>query len=93
MNAGDIVKFQKAWIIATGIVIETGVFPGNKDIKVMWEDGVIFTKDNISSDNVLLYLNSWIDGSYTYEEEMILDPSSTQQFSLNELHYEGEPGW
>ena len=56
-------------------------------------DGVIFTKDNISSDNVLLYLNSWIDGSYTYEEEMILDPSSTQQFSLNELHYEGEPGW
>ena len=56
-------------------------------------DGVIFTKDNISSDNVLLFLNTWMSGSFVDEEELILDPSATQQFSLNELHYAGEPGW
>ena len=44
MKVGDLVRFKKVWIVATGIVIETGVFPGNKDIKVMWEDGVIFTE-------------------------------------------------
>lgn len=44
MNVGDIVKFQKTWIVATGIIIEVGVYSGNKDIKVMWEDGVIFTE-------------------------------------------------
>ena len=44
MNAGDIVKFQKEWIIATGIIIETGAYTGNRDVKVMWEDGVIFTQ-------------------------------------------------
>jgi hypothetical protein len=44
VKVGDLVRFKKVWIVATGIVIETGVFPGNKDIKVMWEDGVIFTE-------------------------------------------------
>ena len=44
MKVGDVVKFQKTWIVATGIVIETGMFSGNRDVKVMWEDGVIFTE-------------------------------------------------
>jgi hypothetical protein len=44
MKVGDIVKFQKTWIVATGIIIEVGVYSGNRDIKVMWEDGEIFTQ-------------------------------------------------
>ena len=57
------------------------------------EDGVIFSKDGIIEKDVLLYFNAWNPGSYMNEQEMILDPSSTQEFSLNELHYQGEPGW
>jgi hypothetical protein len=44
MQVGDVVKFQKTWIVATGIIVEVGAYSGNRDIKVMWEDGVIFTE-------------------------------------------------
>ena len=55
-------------------------------------DGVMFSKDSTTSSDVLLYFNSWNTG-FTGEEELILDPSATQEYSLNELHYAGEPGW
>jgi|TARA_R110000824_G_scaffold24016_1_gene85033 hypothetical protein len=48
MKVGDIVKFRKMWIIATGLIIETGVYTGRRDVKVMWEDGEIFTENSKS---------------------------------------------
>ena len=42
MKGGDIIQFRGFKKALTGIVIETGVYSGNKDIKVMWEDGEIF---------------------------------------------------
>ena len=48
MKVGDLVRFQKVWIVATGIVVETGLFSGNRDIKVMWDDGTIFTERSSS---------------------------------------------
>jgi len=44
VNVGDLVRFQKVWIVATGIVVETGIFSGNRDVKILWEDGIIFTE-------------------------------------------------
>ena len=48
MKVGDLARFQKVWIVATGIVVETGLFSGNRDIKVMWDDGTIFTERSSS---------------------------------------------
>ena len=58
MQVGDLVKYKnlhghvvdgkfisKGW---TGIIIETGVFAGNKDIKVMWDKMGINTEDSNS---------------------------------------------
>lgn len=42
MKVGDIIQYRGFKKPLTGIVIETGVYTGNKDIKVMWEDGAIF---------------------------------------------------
>ena len=42
VKVGDIIQFRGFKKDLTGIVIETGVYTGNKDIKVMWEDGAIF---------------------------------------------------
>ena len=44
MKVGDLVRFQKVWIVATGIVVEAGIFSGNRDVKILWEDGIIFTE-------------------------------------------------
>ena len=43
MKVGDLVRPKKIWIETIGIVVETGVYAGNKSVKVMWEDGNIFT--------------------------------------------------
>ena len=43
MKIGDIVRPKKIWIEAIGIVIETGTYVGNKDVKIMWDGGEIFT--------------------------------------------------
>jgi hypothetical protein len=61
--------------------------------KFATQNGVIFTKDSITTNDVLLYFNTWNSGSFQDEQELILDPSATQEFSLSELHYAGEPGW
>ena len=47
MKVCDIIQyrgFKKKTL--TGIIIETGAYAGNKDIKVMWEDGAIFPEES-----------------------------------------------
>ncbi len=41
MKKGDLVRPKKIWIEAIGIVLETGVYTGKQDVKIMWEDGEI----------------------------------------------------
>ncbi len=36
----------------SAIVIETGVYTGNKDLKLMWEDGTVFTFNSLYLDLV-----------------------------------------
>ena len=43
MKVGDLVRPQKIWIEAIGIVVETGVYTGNRDVKIMWDCGEVFT--------------------------------------------------
>ena len=45
MKVGDLVEPKIKWTgnEFVGIVIETGVYAGNKDTKVLWEDGRILT--------------------------------------------------
>ena len=42
MKVGDIIQYPGFEKDLTGIVIETGVYTGNNDILVMWQDGEIF---------------------------------------------------
>jgi hypothetical protein len=42
MKVGDIVCFPYFKKDLLGIILETGVYTGNKDILVMWQDGEIF---------------------------------------------------
>ena len=41
MKVGDLVRPKKRWIEAIGIVLETGIYTGRQDVKIMWEDGDI----------------------------------------------------
>ena len=43
MKVGDLIRPQKVWIEAIGIVVETGSYAGNKDVKIMWDCGQVFT--------------------------------------------------
>ncbi len=50
MKIGDLVRFDfntQKWAPAgydwVGMIIETGVYVGRKDVKVMWQDGSIQT--------------------------------------------------
>ena len=42
IKKGDIIQYTGFKKPLTGIVIETGVYTGNSDILVMWQDGEIF---------------------------------------------------
>jgi|TARA_R110001583_G_scaffold73198_1_gene204037 hypothetical protein len=42
MKIGDIIQYTGFKKALTGIVIETGMYTGNNDILVMWQDGAIF---------------------------------------------------
>jgi hypothetical protein len=42
MKVGDIIQYTGFEKDLTGIIIETGVYSGNNDILVMWQDGAIF---------------------------------------------------
>ena len=52
MKVGDLVKYghhydQRAETpIRSGIIIERGVFVGRRNIKIMWDDGKIFTANS-----------------------------------------------
>lgn len=41
VQVGDLVRPKRVWIKAIGIVLETGIYTGNQDVKIMWEDGEI----------------------------------------------------
>ena len=43
MKIGDLVKHKWGTIYGLGIVIERGIYAGNKDIKALWEDGRVLT--------------------------------------------------
>jgi hypothetical protein len=49
MKSGDLVMYDtytEKWAVGVnicGIIIETGVYTGRKDVKVMWQDGSIRT--------------------------------------------------
>ena len=45
MKVGDLVEPKIKWTgnEFVGILIEAGVYTGNKDMKVLWEDGRVLT--------------------------------------------------
>jgi len=43
MQVGDLIKCPA---LRYGIIIETGVYVGRKDIKVLWSDGDIWTEQS-----------------------------------------------
>tara|TARA_R110001583_G_scaffold12612_8_gene55856 strand:- start:793 stop:960 length:168 start_codon:yes stop_codon:yes gene_type:complete len=41
VKIGDLVRPKLSWIEGIGIIIETGLYTGNADVKIMWEDGAV----------------------------------------------------
>ena len=44
MKVGDLVKFETSKSLSIGLVIETGAYVGNKDVKVCWNGKDIRTE-------------------------------------------------
>tara|TARA_B100000131_G_scaffold320565_1_gene369012 strand:- start:1058 stop:1261 length:204 start_codon:yes stop_codon:yes gene_type:complete len=44
MKVGDLVTWSWGDGKEMGVVIEVGIYTGNKDIKVFWDDSVIMTE-------------------------------------------------
>ncbi len=44
MNVGDLIKCPNRRPVRHGIIIETGVYVGRKDIRVLWSNGNIWTE-------------------------------------------------
>ena len=46
MKVGDLVKFKSHFLFGSfiGIIIETGAYTGNKDVKVFWNGEDIYTE-------------------------------------------------
>jgi len=44
MKVGDLVKFETSISLSIGLVIETGIYAGNKDVKVCWHGKDIRTE-------------------------------------------------
>jgi len=55
MKVGDLVKFKSSFLFGSGIgiIIETGAYAGNKDVKVFWNGESI----NIEYSKVLEVIN------------------------------------
>ena len=55
MKVGDLVKFKSTFLFGSGlgIIIETGAYAGNKDVKVFWNGEGI----NIEYSDILEVLN------------------------------------
>ena len=48
MKIGDLVKRKRFWVKGFGIVIEKGVYAGNRDVKIMWGEGEAFAHSSES---------------------------------------------
>ena len=46
MKVGDLIKCPNRRPVRHGIIIETGVYVGRKDIKVLWSNGTIWTEQS-----------------------------------------------
>jgi hypothetical protein len=44
MQVGDLVKFKSSAYSSIGLIIETGVYVGNKDVKVCWDGKDTYTE-------------------------------------------------
>ena len=44
MQVGDLVKFKSIAFCSIGIIIETGAYVGNKDVKVFWDGKGTYTE-------------------------------------------------
>jgi hypothetical protein len=44
MQVGDLVKFKSIAFCSIGIIIETGAYVGNKDVKVFWDGKDTYTE-------------------------------------------------
>ena len=44
MQVGDLVKFKTSAYSSIGLIIETGVYVGNKDVKVCWDGKDTYTE-------------------------------------------------
>jgi len=44
MKVGDLIKCPNRRPVRQGIIIETGVYAGRKDIRVLWNNGDIWTE-------------------------------------------------
>jgi hypothetical protein len=44
MQVGDLVKFKTSAYSSIGLIIETGVYVGNKDVKVFWDGKDTYTE-------------------------------------------------
>jgi len=44
VKVGDLVKFETSKSLSIGLVIETGAYVGNKDVKVCWNGEDIYTE-------------------------------------------------
>jgi hypothetical protein len=44
MKVGDLIKCSNRRPVRQGIIIETGVYVGRKDILVLWSNGTIWTE-------------------------------------------------
>jgi len=44
MKVGDLVKFKSSRSLSIGLVIETGVYVGNTDVKICWDGKGIYTE-------------------------------------------------
>ena len=46
MKVGDLIKCPNRRPVRQGIIMETGVYVGRKDIKVLWSNGDICTEQS-----------------------------------------------
>ena len=44
MKVGDLVRFKSNVYSSIGIVVEVGMYVGNKDVKVLWDGADTFTE-------------------------------------------------
>ena len=44
VKVGDLVKFETSLSLSIGLVIETGIYVGNTDVKICWDGKGIYTE-------------------------------------------------